>query len=490
MRRWGAEESRNKNTLQGKGEQSKKEFLKKNLKGESELMRLKHNVWVKLMAVLVVLGLLVTGCGTTGTGTADNAKQNGPVTLTFWHSMGGVPAKTLTALVDKFNAEHKDIQVKLVYQGSYDDAFNKLKASPDQGPDLFQVYDIGTRYMIDAGLATPMQDFIDKDKFDVSQIEPHVVNYYTVGNKLYSMPFNSSMPVLYYNKDMFKAAGLNPEQPPQTWDEVEKDAKALTKKSGDKTIYGFSQAIYGWFFEQYMARNGATYVNNGNGRDSAATEAMVNSQAGVDILSWWKKLVDEGVATNLGRKTADTQTAFGSQQIAMTIDSSGILPNLTTASSGKFNIGIAPLPRGNDAKDSGPIIGGGSIWILKNKPKAQQDAAWTFVKWAVAPEQMATWATGTGYLPITKAAVNTDTFKDFMKKYPSYQAALDQLHNTPENRVTQGARIGVFTQARATIETAIEQAVLNKATPKEALDAANKTITNAIKEYNQTMGAK
>ncbi len=452
-------------------------------------MLVKKRMFSKVLVILLVLGLLVTGCGTA---TNDGAKQgaSGPVTVTFWHSMGGQPAKTLTAMVEKFNSTHTNIQLKLVYQGSYDDAFNKLKASPDQGPDLFQVYDIGTRYMIDAGLAAPMQDFIDRDKFDLSQIEPHVVNYYKVGDKLYSMPFNSSMPVLYYNKDLFKAAGLNPDQPPRTFDEVEKAAKALTKKVGDKTVYGFSQAIYGWFFEQYMARNGALYVNNGNGRDAAATEALVNSPTGAEILTWWKKLIAEGYATNLGRKTADTQNAFGAQQIAMTIDSSGILPNLTTAAAGKFQIGIAPLPRGNNDANSGPVIGGGSLWILKNKPKAQQEAAWKVVKWFMEPAQVAAWTVGTGYLPINKSAVDQAAYKDFIKKYPAYQAVLDQLHNTPENRVTQGGRIGVFTQARATIENAMEQVVLNKATPQAALDGAAKKITESIQEYNQTMGIK
>ena len=453
-------------------------------------MRLKQNLWTKVVAGLIVLGLAVTGCGTQAAVKTSAVKQSGPVTLTFWHSMGGVPGKTLTTLVDKYNASQKDVQVKLVYQGSYDDAFNKLKASPDQGPDLFQVYDIGTRYMIDAGLATPMQEFIDKDKYDISKFETHVLNYYKVKDKLNSMPFNSSMPVLYYNKTMFKEAGLNPEQPPTTWDEVEKDAKILTKKTGDQTVYGFSQAIYGWFFEQGMARNGAPYVNNGNGRDSATTASLVNSQTGVDILTKWKQLVDEGVALNLGRKTADTQKAFGAKQIAMTIDSSGTLPNLTTAANGNFEIGIAPLPKGNNVVDSGPMIGGGSFWIMKNKPKTQQEAAWSFVKWAMEPSQMAEWAVGTGYLPINKVATEQDTFKEFIKKYPAYQAVLDQLHNTPENRVTQGALMGVFPQARATIETAIEQVVLNKATPKAALDVANKKITDSILEYNQTMGIK
>ncbi|MHB1651752.1 MAG: ABC transporter substrate-binding protein [Desulfitobacteriaceae bacterium] len=451
--------------------------------------RRSKRMFPKFLVALLVFGLLVTGCGTAANDTAKPSAA-GPVTVTFWHSMGGQPAKTLTAMVEKFNSSHSDIQIKLVYQGNYDEAFNKLKASPDQGPDLFQVYDIGTRYMIDASLAAPMQDFIDRDKFDLSQIEPHVINYYKVGDKLYSMPFNSSMPVLYYNKDLFKAAGLDPAKAPSTFDEVETDAKALTKKVGDKTVYGFSQAIYGWFFEQYMARDGALYVNNGNGRDAAATEALVNSPAGVEILTWWKKLIDKGYATNLGRKTSDTQNAFGSQQIAMTIDSSGILPNLTTAAAGKFEIGIAPLPRGNNDVNSGPVIGGGSLWILKNKPKAQQEAAWKVVKWFLEPAQVATWTVGTGYLPINKAAVEQDAYKDFIKKYPSYQAALDQLHNTPENRVTQGARIGVFTQARATIENAIEQVVLNKATAKVALDDAAKKITDSIKEYNQTMGVK
>ncbi|CAA7600657.1 Bacterial extracellular solute-binding protein [Acididesulfobacillus acetoxydans] len=450
---------------------------------------MKKRQTLKILSVLLVLGLLlVTGCGTGTTKSGQTA--GGPITVTFWHSMGGVPAKTLTSLIDKFNATHKDIQVKLVYQGSYDDAFNKLKASPDQGPDLFQVYDIGTRYMIDAGLATPMQNFIDQSKFDLSQFEPHVLHYYQVGGKLYSMPFNTSVPVLYYNKTMFKAAGLDPNKPPLTFAEVEKDAKALTATSGGKKVYGFSQAIYGWFFEQYLARDGALYVNNGNGRDKAATESLVNSPAGVQILTWWKKMIDDGVATNLGRQTSATQAAFGAQQIAMTIDSCGILPNLTTAAAGKFQIGIAPLPRGNDATDSGPIIGGGSLWILKNKPKAEQEAAWKVVQWLTQPAQMAAWTVGTGYLPINKAAVNEQTYKDFLAKYPSYQVALDQLHNTPENRVTEGGRIGVFTSARATVENAIEQVVLNKATPQAALDAAAKKITSAIQEYNQTMGIK
>lgn len=103
------------------------------------------------------------------------------------------------------------------------------------------------------------------------------------------------------------------------------------------------------------------------------------------------------------------------------------------------------------------------------------------------PAQMASWVAGSGYLPINKEAVEQDACKEFIKKYPSYQAAIDQLHSTPENRVTQGGRIGVFTQARATIETAIEQTVLNKATPNEALDDASRKITQAIQEYNQTM---
>ena len=150
----------------------------------------------------------------TGTSQTDASQSAGAegASITFWHSMGGVNGEALEYLVNKFNSENTmGIQVEAQYQGEYDDAINKLKSAQigNMGADLVQIYDIGTRFMIDSGWVVPMQELIDGDGWDKTQIEPNIAAYYTVGDTLYSMPFNSSTPLLYYNKDMFKEVGLD-----------------------------------------------------------------------------------------------------------------------------------------------------------------------------------------------------------------------------------------------------------------------------------------
>ena len=141
---------------------------------------------------------------------ADASDVDG-TSITFWHSMGGVNGEAIDTLVKKFNDENKyGITVDAQYQGEYDDSLNKLKSAQigNMGADLVQVYEIGTRFMIDSGWIVPMQQMIDADSYDVSEIEPNLAAYYTIDNELYSMPFNSSTPIMYYNKDMFEKAGI------------------------------------------------------------------------------------------------------------------------------------------------------------------------------------------------------------------------------------------------------------------------------------------
>ena len=139
---------------------------------------------------------------------ADASDVDG-TTITFWHSMGGVNGEAIDTLVKKFNDENEyGITVDAQYQGEYDDSLNKLKSAQigNMGADLVQVYEIGTRFMIDSGWIVPMQQMIDADSYDVSEIEPNLAAYYTIDNELYSMPFNSSTPIMYYNKDITSPA--------------------------------------------------------------------------------------------------------------------------------------------------------------------------------------------------------------------------------------------------------------------------------------------
>jgi sn-glycerol 3-phosphate transport system substrate-binding protein len=417
-----------------------------------------------------------------------------PVKIDFWFAMSGRNGEVIQELVDRFNSSQNEVFVTATYQGSYDDAINKLKAGLQSKdvPAVVQIYDIGTRLLIDLNVITPMQDFIDREGFDVSDIEPGVANYYSVGGKLYSMPFNTSNPVLYYNKDLFKEAGLDPEKAPRTWDEVAEYSRKLTKKdaSGQVTQYGCTFALYGWFVEQFIAVQGGYFVNEENGRTARATEATFNGPEGVALLEWWKSMIDEGICANLGRKTADTKKAFDSGVAAMTLDSTAALRDRIDAAEGKFEVGVGFLPRAKeeDYEKAGTIIGGACLWILNLRPPEEQEAAWKFVKFMSNADSQAYWHINTGYYPINAKGYNHPDDIAWREKYPQFQVAVDQLHTAPIDNVTAGGLIGVFPEARQTVETAMEEAFSGAATPQEALDKAAQSVTQAIKDYNETIG--
>ncbi|MBE3564083.1 MAG: ABC transporter substrate-binding protein [Hydrogenibacillus schlegelii] len=469
------------------------------------VLRARRSLTLAGWAVLIA-ALALAGCGAKPTGTSGDASSTGsggagapasetpttgaaekkPIEIVWWHAMSGPLGEAVNALVDEFNKTHSDIQVKAVFQGNYDEELTKLKAAlgTKNAPHLVQVYEIGSRFMLDSGAVEPMQTWIDRDHFDTSDFEDNILGYYTFDGKLYSMPFNTSNPILYYNKNLFREAGLDPDKPPRTFEEVAAAAKKLTKDGR----YGASFAIYGWFMEQFFANQGALLVNNGNGRDALATESLLNGDAGVKTLTWWKGMIDDGSMLNLGRKTSDTQQAFAAGKVAMTLDSTAALRGILQGVGDKFEVGTGFLPRPADAKDGGVIVGGASLWMLKDKPEEEKRAAWEFIKFVVSPKMQALWHVNTGYFPVTKAAYDEAIVRENMQKYPQFKTAIDQLHATKLSRATQGAVIGVFPEARQITERAMEEALSGKKPIQEALDQAAKEITEKIQQYNRSIG--
>ncbi|MCB2295581.1 ABC transporter substrate-binding protein [Clostridium algoriphilum] len=450
---------------------------------------MKKRIISTILAVVVSASML-GGCGskTKQAGSTTNAKAE-HVDITFWHGMGGDLGVALNKLVKDFNDSQTNITVTAQFQGDYDAALNKLKNSQlsNSGPDVMQTYDIGTRYMIDSKATVPVQDFIDKEKYDISSLEPNLLAYYTVDKKLNSMPFNSSTPILYYNKTAFKAAGLDPNTSPKSLTEVEAMAKKLVKKDakGKVTQYGYSMPIYAWFFEQFMIKQGKNYADNGNGRTGAATTVDYNKNGGgLTILNEWKKLVDSGNVGNFGRKTEDTQNAFMAGNTAMYLDSTASLSSVLAGVNGKFEVGTGFLPKVNETDKGGVSIGGASLWIMDKKDTAKQQASWEFLKFMVSAKEQAYWNANTGYFPVNKKAYELKEVKDNLAKYPQFQTAIDQLHaSTPASK---GALLGVLPEARAATETNIETMLSGKQTAQEALDNAAKIANSAIEKYNKT----
>lgn len=411
---------------------------------------------------------------------ADASEVDG-TTISFWHSMGGVNGQAIDTLVQKFNDENEyGITVEAEYQGSYDDALNKLKSAQigNMGADLVQVYEIGTRFMIESGWIVPMQSMVNADEYDTSVLEPNLAAYYTINDMLYSMPFNSSTPLMYYNKDMFDAAGIT---------EIPDSLEAIAQ-IGDKLLDSGAQevmslGIYGWFFEQFIGKQGLEYANNGNGRTEAATAvAFDENGAAANILNEWKNLYDLGYAPNVGKGGDAGLADFSAGKSAITLGSTASLKQILQDVDGKFEVGTAYFPKVKSTDEGGVSIGGASLWALNNNDPKKLRATWEFVKFLISPESQAFWNAETGYFPVNVDAHDEDVFKENIEKYPQFETAIDQLHDSAPQYA--GALLSVFSEARAIVESEIESMLNGNETVDEAVDSMASQINDAIEEYN------
>ncbi|MEQ4305309.1 ABC transporter substrate-binding protein [Plantactinospora sp. B6F1] len=454
---------------------------------------------------LLVATALVGGCGSGSDegGSAEALEAPGPevldsaegrTTIEFWHAMKGANAAAVDKLVADFNAQSGGkVEVKPVFQGNYDETIAKYKASVQQKstPALIQIYDIGSRFMVDSRQVVPMYRFIEKDGFDTAEIEPNIASYYSVEGKLWSMPFNSSTPLLYLNKEAFERARLDPTKPPKTLAEIGELAKQLTVKdnSGRTTQYGFGAAIYGWLLEQLLATDGKEYCDNGNGREKLATKVQFDQPTGVQVAQWWADLVRNGYATNTGRKTDDAQAAFKAGTVAMHLESTSVLRGYVDAAKGRFTVLTAPYPKVTDASTGGPIIGGASLWINGvGHSDAEKRGAWEFVKFASSAAQQAQWHTGTGYVPINPKALEEQIDKDWVAQYPQFRTAVDQLHALPPSVASAGCLLGVMPQARKAAEDGLEAAIVGAKPAEQALKDAAASVQPEIESYNKSVG--
>lgn len=402
-------------------------------------------------------------------------------TISFWHSMGGVNGQAIDTLVQKFNDENEyGITVEAEYQGSYDDALNKLKSAQigNMGADLVQVYEIGTRFMIESGWIVPMQSMVNADEYDTSVLESNLAAYYTINDMLYSMPFNSSTPLMYYNKDMFDAAGIT--EIPDSLESIAQIGDKLLDSGAQEVM---SLGIYGWFFEQFIGKQGLEYANNGNGRTEAATAvAFDENGAAANILNEWKNLYDLGYAPNVGKGGDAGLADFSAGKSAITLGSTASLKQILQDVDGKFEVGTAYFPKVKSTDEGGVSIGGASLWALDNNDPKKLRATWEFVKFLISPESQAFWNAETGYFPVNVDAHDEDVFKENIEKYPQFETAIDQLHDSAPQYA--GALLSVFSEARAIVESEIESMLNGNETVDEAVDSMASQINDAIEEYN------
>ncbi|GGA02523.1 ABC transporter substrate-binding protein [Paenibacillus marchantiophytorum] len=453
--------------------------------------------YLKWLLLPTVGMTLLAGCGQTANKTATSSPAsptpstsastapaasaktaNEPVELTFYYpvNVGGPVMKVIDGMTNKFMETHPNIKVKPVYTGNYGDNTIKIQSGiqAKQPPDVAVMMSTELYTMLDSNAIIPLDDFIAKDpSINMKDFYPAFVEDTQTGGKTYSIPFQRSTIVLYYNKEMFKEAGLDPEKPPKTWDDLIDYAKKL-KRDGHAGLEIPGNDDSYWMLQLFALQNHTDPKVNLMSPDGK--KVMFDQPENVEALQFWLDLSRKHKAMAEGIiDWATVPTDFIQGKTAMMVHTSGNLTNVKN--NAKFDFGVAFPPM---KKQFGSPTGGGNMYIFKDTEPKKQAAAWEFVKFMTEPEQAAQFSVGTGYVGVRKSAFETDTMKKYATSFPQALVARDQL---------QYAHAELSTHNHGKVSTALTnqiQAVLSGTIdPAAALKKAQEEAERALAPFNK-----
>lgn len=420
-------------------------------------------------------------------GLAAGAAFAEPVNVDFWHAMTGKNAEMVQSICDKFNASQADYKVTPVFKGTYIDTMNAGIAAfrAGQAPGIIQVYEVGTQTMMTAKAVKPVYKLMaeNKVKFDPKAYIPTITGYYSTSKgEMLSMPFNSSSPVMYYNKDAFRKAGLDPEKPPVTWPEFFEVAKKL-KASGMEG--GFSTNWISWIqLENFSAWHNLPFGTKANGFNGLNAELTFNGPLQKKHLQTIFDLSKDKTFIYGGRENK-ANPLFSSGQVGMHFESIGGYANFKNTC--KFEFGVARLPYYPEVKGApqNSIIGGASLWVFNGKQPAEYKAIANFFAFISTAEIQAMWHQGTGYLPITKAAYELTKSQGFYKTNPGPEVAILQLLNKAPTDNSMGLRFGYMPQIREVEDQTWEDILAGKISVSDGLDKMVKEGNLKLREFER-----
>ena len=407
--------------------------------------------------------------------------------IQWWHAMGGNLGETVNALADGFNKSQGDYKVVPVYKGSYTETLTAAIAAfrAKQAPHIVQVFEVGTANMMAAkGAVYPVYQLMAdaKEPFDPKAFIAPIYGYYaTTDGKLLSMPFNSSTPVLYWNKELLAKAGYDANKPPATWPELGEMAKKAVA-AGAKC--GFTPQWQTWtLIENYGAWHNLPYSTKENGFAGIDVELKFNDPAHVKFIQMLADGTKDKSFVYGGREGKST-ALFTAGDCVFHIASSASASAIDKAL-GTDKFGIAMMPYSPDvlAKPQNSIIGGATLWVLQGRPKDEYRGVAKFFTYLSSPEVQAKWHQETGYVPITLAAAELTEKAGFYKKFPGRDIAVKQLTLNPPTVNSKGLRIGNFVQIRDVVDEELEAVWSGKKTAQAALDDAVKRGNELVHKF-------
>jgi len=429
---------------------------------------------------------LLTGSAIT-MGSMSAQAQDNRTEITWWHAMGGARGELLVQLAESFNKTQDKYKVVAVNKGNYPEAMTAAMAAFRAGkpPHILQVFEVGTGTMMASRAAIkPVYEIMSQNgyKFDPGSYINAVTGYYSTSDgKMLSFPFNSSTPVMYYNKDAFEKAGLDPSKPPRTWQEFEPTLKKL-KASG--STCPFISNWQGWVqLENFSALHNVPFATKSNGMDGLDAELKFNSPLHVRHITNLGNWMKEGLMAYGGRKNEST-AKFVSGECAILMESSA---GYASFMKNKFKWGISMLPYYSDVKGApqNSIIGGASLWVMGKHNANEYKGVAQFFDFLTATENQVFWHTKSGYLPITPMAYETTKNQGFYAAHPGTDTSVKQMMLNPPTNNSKGLRLGNFVQIRDVMDEELEAVWSGKKSPKEALDTAVERGNRLLRQFER-----
>ncbi|MGH8988951.1 MAG: extracellular solute-binding protein [Acidimicrobiales bacterium] len=466
----------------------------------------------RLLATTAMLGALLAGAGTStiagvvgapsvaaapaGSSSAQCrpsllTKHRGTVHIDFWESMVTANGATLEKLTNAFNTSQKKVHVTLVQQRSYTTTWIKYQAGLSNGqlPDVVQLTSIDLQGIDDSRSITPVQSCMKAAHYATSDFIPRVLAAYKLKGVQIGMPFAVSGPVLLYNELAFAKDGIA--SPPRTLGQFVADG-AILKAHGS----GVGLKLDPWHLETWLASANQLFVNHDNGRRGRATKGVFDTKDAERIWADLDQLVRSGAATTnpyTGPAEYDDLLGIGSGKYAMAIDTTAVLGTVQAVlATGKYpnvKLGVAPFPVYSTKVRGGIEVGGSALYISDRQSALAKAASWDYVSYLDSTQGQATWAKGTGYIPIRSSSAKTATVKALWKASPGYKVAYEQLVSGANTDATAGAVLGPYTQVRAAELDAEKSMFQSGVSPSTALKNATHQVDQILSQYDQRVGS-
>jgi sn-glycerol 3-phosphate transport system substrate-binding protein len=408
--------------------------------------------------------------------------------IMWWHAMSGELGKQLEKLAANFNASQSEFRIVPTYKGNYTETVTAsiFAFRSRSQPAIVQVNEIATATMMAAkGAIYPVFELMrdQSEPFAPEAYLPAVAGYYSdVAGNMLSFPFNASTPILYYNKDLFRAAGLDPETPPKTWPEIGTAAKRL-RSAG--SACGLTTSWPSWInVENFSAFHNLPLATRSNGFGGLDAELTFNNPTVVRHIAQLAEWQGTKAFEYSGRGQS-AEPRFQKGECAIFIGSSATRADIKANS--KFEVGYGMMPYWPDVAGApqNTIIGGATLWVLRDRPRAEYTGVARFFAYLSKPEVQAAWHQNTGYLPITRAAFDLTRAQGFYDRNPGAAISIEQMTLKPPTENSKGIRLGSFVLIREVIDDELEHVFSGKRSAQAALDLAVERGNRLLRQFER-----